>query len=203
MCLALICIFLVVCIYNNFQSPKIILPQADFRGDYDTVSNSETERKLKLPDKHDDVDKSKISSQKDSNQQKQDINQQKVVKHDKPGNVIENKPSQEDSNQQKQDINQQKVVKHDKPGNVVENKPNQKDNNQQKANGKPDQLNVPGMNATHINGILMETVNVNYTRNIYFTVKTTYRFYTQRLFWIMLTWLQTVDKNKVSCYFNT
>ena len=175
MCLALICIFLVVCIYNNFQSPKIILPQADFRGDYDTVSKlfySETEQKLKLPDKHDDVDKSKISSQ-------------------------------EDSNQQKQDINQQKVVKHDKPGNVVENKPNQKDNNQQKVNGKPDQLNVPGMNATHINGILMETVNVNYTRNIYFTVKTTYRFYTERLFWIMLTWLQTVDKNKVSCYFNT
>ena len=170
MCLALICIFLVVCIYNNFESPQgqiiIIPPQADLRGEYDIVSKlgkiyNETEQKLKLPDKD------KISSQKDSNQQKQDINQQKVVKHDKPGNVVENKP-------------------------------NQKDSNQQKANGKPDQLNVPGMNATHINGILMETVNANYTRNIYFTVKTTNKFYTQRLLWIMLTWLQTVDKNKVS-----
>ena len=50
---------------------------------------------------------------------------------------------------------------------------------------------------THINGILMEPVNVNYTRNIYFTVKTTHRYYTNRLFPLMLTWLQTVDKNKV------
>ena len=201
MCLALICIFLVVCVYNNFQSPQgqiIILPQEDFRDD-DTVSKlenvySETELKTKLPDK---LDKNKISSQKDSNQQKQDIDQQKVTKPDKPGNVIENKPSQEDSNQQKQDINQQKVVKHDKPANVIENKPSQKHNNQQKANGKPDQLSVPGMNATHINGILMEPVNVDYTRNIYFSIKTTHRYYTERLFLIMLTWLQVVDKNKV------
>ena len=54
-----------------------------------------------------------------------------------------------------------------------------------------------GMNATHICGILMEPVNVNYTRNIYFTVKTTHKYYTNRLFLLMLTWLQTVDKNKV------
>ena len=170
MCLALICIFLVVCVYNNFQSPQgqiIILPQEDFRDD-DTVSKlenvySETEQKTKLPDK---LDKNKISSQKDSNQQKQDIDQQKVIKPNKPGNVIENKPSQ-------------------------------KDNNQQKANSKPDQLNVPGMNATHINGILVEPVNVDYTRNIYFSIKTTHRYYTERLFLIMLTWLQVVDKNKV------
>ena len=54
-----------------------------------------------------------------------------------------------------------------------------------------------GMNATHICGILMESVNVNYTRNIYFTVKTTHKYYTNRLLLLMLTWLQTVDKNKV------
>ena len=54
-----------------------------------------------------------------------------------------------------------------------------------------------GMNATHICRILMEPVNVNYTRNIYFTVKTTHKYYTNRLLLLMLTWLQTVDKNKV------
>ena len=54
-----------------------------------------------------------------------------------------------------------------------------------------------GMNATHICGILMEPVNVNYTRNIYFTVKITHKYYTNRLLLLMLTWLQTVDKNEV------
>ena len=109
MCLSLVCIFLGVCFYNIFSSPKIILPQPDFRGDYDTVSKhkkvySETEQKVK-----------------------------------------------------------------------------------QKSNGNRDQLEVPGMNATHINGILMETVNADYTRNIYFTVKTTHKFYTDRLFPVILT----------------
>jgi len=54
------------------------------------------------------------------------------------------------------------------------------------------------MNDTHINGILMEPVNAEYTRNIYFTIKTTNKYYTERLFPLMLTWLQVVDKNKVS-----
>ena len=54
-----------------------------------------------------------------------------------------------------------------------------------------------GINATHINGILMEPVNANYSKNIYFTVKTTHKYYTNRLLPLMLTWLQTVDKNKV------
>ena len=53
------------------------------------------------------------------------------------------------------------------------------------------------INTTHINGILMEPIHVNYIRNIYFTVKTTHKYYTNRLFPLMLTWLQTVDKNKV------
>ena len=55
----------------------------------------------------------------------------------------------------------------------------------------------PRINATHINGTLMEPVNVNYSRNIYFTIKTTHKHYTDRLFPLMLTWLQAVDKNKV------
>ena len=54
-----------------------------------------------------------------------------------------------------------------------------------------------GINTTHINGILMEPLNVNYTRNIYFTVKTTHKYYTDRLLLLMLTWLQAIDKNKV------
>ena len=54
------------------------------------------------------------------------------------------------------------------------------------------------INSTHICGILMEPVNVNYSRNIYFTVKTTHKFYTNRLFLLLLTWLQTVDKDKVN-----
>lgn len=67
--------------------------------------------------------------------------------------------------------------------------------NVQKQDGAPP---PPQINATHIDGILMEPVNAEYTRNIYFTVKTTYKYYTKRLFPLMLTWLQVVDKNKVS-----
>lgn len=56
---------------------------------------------------------------------------------------------------------------------------------------------VARINATHVNGIPMEYINVNYTRNIYFTMKTTHKYYEQRLFPLMSTWLQLVDKNKV------
>ena len=59
-------------------------------------------------------------------------------------------------------------------------------------------LPPPEMNATHIAGILMEPVNAQYSRNIYFTVKTTHKYHTERLFPLMLTWLQAVDRNKVS-----
>ena len=55
-----------------------------------------------------------------------------------------------------------------------------------------------GINSTHVCGILMEPVNVNYSRNIYFAVKTTHKYYTNRLFLLLLTWLQTVDKDKVN-----
>ena len=188
MCFALVCIVLVLYICNNFQSNSQLIyqnieefvDQPDFGGDKDTTkkANNEAERKVKLPDRPGDVNENKISSKKDNNKPKENQN----------------------SNQ---DTNQQKVVKlPDNPGNVIENKPpSQRDNNQQKENGKPDQLNqigVPGMNATHINGILMEPVNAQYTRNIYFTMKTTHKYYTKRLFLVMLTWLQVLDKNKVS-----
>ena len=51
--------------------------------------------------------------------------------------------------------------------------------------------------AAQCKGILMEHVNLNYTRNIYITVKTTNHNYIDRLPLLMMTWLQTVDKNKV------
>ena len=143
-------------------------------------------------------------------------NQEKLVK---PTDGI--KESKNSTNQQKekpssklkevqkanQSTNQQKVVKLCDPSDSEKEHSNQKDNNQiEKANGKPDQVNQnqtcrdPEINATHINGTLMEPVNVNYTRNIYFSVKTTHKYYTERLFLLMLTWLQTVDKNKVSLH---
>ena len=56
----------------------------------------------------------------------------------------------------------------------------------------------PGMNTTHINGVLMEPVNANYTRNIYFSVKTTNKYYRERVLPLILTWFQVIDKNKVS-----
>lgn len=60
-----------------------------------------------------------------------------------------------------------------------------------------------GMNSTHINGILMEPVNPHdLLRNVYFTIKTTHKYYTSRLLPLMLTWLQGVDKNKVRYYYN-
>ena len=55
-----------------------------------------------------------------------------------------------------------------------------------------------GINGTaQFKGILMEHVNLNYTRNIYITIKTTNHNYINRLPLLMMTWLQTVDKDKV------
>ena len=59
-------------------------------------------------------------------------------------------------------------------------------------------IRVLDMNTTHIKGVFMEHVNLDYPRNIYFTIKTSNKFYISRLFPLMLTWLQTVDKHKVS-----
>ena len=53
------------------------------------------------------------------------------------------------------------------------------------------------MNSTHIDGKPMEKVIVNYTDNMFFTVKTSVKNYRKRLSLLMLTWFQVVDKNKV------
>jgi len=55
----------------------------------------------------------------------------------------------------------------------------------------------PSMNSTHIDGKPMEKVIVNYTDNMFFTVKTSVKNYRKRLSLLMLTWFQVVDKNKV------
>ena len=53
------------------------------------------------------------------------------------------------------------------------------------------------LSETHVWGLPMEPVHVNYTRNIYFSVKSTYRYYSKRILDLMLTWFQVVDKHKV------
>ena len=59
----------------------------------------------------------------------------------------------------------------------------------------------PDMNLTHIAGKLMEHVTINsIADNVYFTVRTSVENYRQRLSILMLTWFQTLDKNKVASY---
>ena len=87
----------------------------------------------------------------------------------------------------------------------VQVKPKQENPKQVKLSIQPISMKKPerkkqgfhGINATHINGILIEPIHASYNRNIYFTVKTTCRSYVGRLFLQMLTWFQVVDKNKV------
>ena len=54
------------------------------------------------------------------------------------------------------------------------------------------------MNRTHIWGLPMEPVNIVYPGNIYFSVKTTHYYYSERLLDLLLTWCQAVDKDKVN-----
>ena len=44
----------------------------------------------------------------------------------------------------------------------------------------------------------LEAVDIEYKRNIYFTVKTTASNYQDRLSTLILTWFQTVHKDDVS-----
>ena len=143
-----------------------------------------------------DVDKYKVVKPTDGmKESKNSENQQKAKPSSKPNEATQ---------KANQSTNLQKEIKLCDPSDSERERKNQKDSNQlQKANGKSDQVNQnqtcrdPRINATHVYGTLMEPVNVNYTRNIYFSVKTTHKYYTKRLFLLMLTWLQTVDKDKV------
>lgn len=76
-------------------------------------------------------------------------------------------------------------------------KPTINENNQPSIHQQESVQYPPEMNATHIYGLLLEPVNAKYTRNIYFTVKTTHKYYKRRLLSVMLSWLQAVDRNKV------
>ena len=60
-------------------------------------------------------------------------------------------------------------------------------------------------NHTYIQGKPLEGVTTDFTDNIYFTVKTSATNYRKRLSILMLTWFQTINKNKVAvmlCTFN-
>ena len=63
----------------------------------------------------------------------------------------------------------------------------------------PPSQHLSDLSETHVWGVPMEAVHANYTRNIYFSVKSTYRYYSKRLLDLMLTWFQVVDKHKVTC----
>ena len=170
-----------------------ILTQTNIKIDVDTLS------KLGKVDKESnqksDLNKTKFSDHQDSDQQilKKPSDKPKENQGIKPRDIkglTENKNQNQDNNQN-QGNNQ-----------IQDNNQNQHNNQLQKANKKPDQTihkaSYPGINATHVKQILMEPVSATYTRNIYFTVKTTYRYYSSRLFPLLVTWLQVVDKNKVS-----
>ena len=54
------------------------------------------------------------------------------------------------------------------------------------------------MNFTHVRNKPLEFLNVDYKRNVYFTIKTTANNYQSKLPTLMLTWFQTVHKDDVS-----
>ena len=54
--------------------------------------------------------------------------------------------------------------------------------------------------ANHINGKLLEPVDVQWDNNIYFSVKTTTKNFKTRLSYLIATWFQVVNKKMVSIY---
>jgi len=54
------------------------------------------------------------------------------------------------------------------------------------------------LNSTHINGKLLELVDVKWNKNIYFSVKTTGKYFSDRLSALIPTWFQVVNKKTVS-----
>jgi len=55
----------------------------------------------------------------------------------------------------------------------------------------------PENTTIEIDGKPLEKVNASYNHNIYFSVRTSGRNYKSRLFLLMLTWFQVIDKDKV------
>ena len=149
---------------------------------HNTVNNSKfngTDQKM-MPHKKSDYKNSskKRNGQLNKPNSMTDLGTQKMMPLKKPGLAKERKNSNTRSSKHKVKMSNHKVKV---SGSVITNTTTDLE-----------------INSTHINGVLMEPVNANYTRNIYFTVKTTYKYYSERLFPLMLTWLQVMDKNKVS-----
>ena len=62
-------------------------------------------------------------------------------------------------------------------------------------------LTVPTVEPDVINRVMgkpLEKVNVDYTRNIHFSVKTSVKNYRTRLSLLLLTWFQAVEKDQVT-----
>ena len=68
---------------------------------------------------------------------------------------------------------------------------------------KPSVLSsVIQINSTHVNGKLLENVDVRWDKNIYFSIKTTTKYFKDRLPALIPTWFQVVNKNMVSTLLN-
>ena len=66
----------------------------------------------------------------------------------------------------------------------------------------PDELeNVLEFQLSKVMGKPLEKVNVDYTRNIHFSVKTSVKNYRTRLSLLLLTWFQTVEKDQVKIHY--
>ena len=62
----------------------------------------------------------------------------------------------------------------------------------------PEELeNVLEFKLTKVMGKPLEKVNVDYTRNIHFSVKTSFKNYRTRLSLLLVTWFQAVEKDQV------
>ncbi|XP_065900824.1 beta-1,3-N-acetylglucosaminyltransferase manic fringe-like isoform X1 [Dysidea avara] len=64
---------------------------------------------------------------------------------------------------------------------------------------KPSVLSsVIQINSTHVNGKLLENVDVRWDKNIYFSIKTTTKYFKDRLPALIPTWFQVVNKNMLT-----
>ena len=57
---------------------------------------------------------------------------------------------------------------------------------------------VPSLESIEADGKLMEPVTAKWERNVFFAIKSTTKFLTSRVRYLMLTWFQAVDKDMVS-----
>jgi len=109
----------------------------------------------------------------------------------KPSNLPnESKLSSKRDNSLTVNINQVKSSKETKGGGNTAH--------EVKSQGTDPLSSIIQMNSTHVNGKLLEPVDIMWDRNIYFSVKTTAKYFKERLSALIPTWFQVVNKKMVS-----